>query len=75
MWHTIYILCALLPSRRRMNVALTRARTSLWVVCHAATLRGSTPWEALLQHAQAHGLLLPVQVRERVHGLLCTPCW
>ncbi|KAI5072739.1 hypothetical protein GOP47_0013117 [Adiantum capillus-veneris] len=42
---------------RRMNVALTRARFSLWIVCNAATLQASPPWAALLQNAKERGLL------------------
>lgn len=30
---------------RRMNVALTRARRSLWIVGHSATLAGCPPWQ------------------------------
>jgi superfamily I DNA and/or RNA helicase len=41
---------------RRMNVGLTRARRSLWVVGHAATLHKSAPWRALLQHAKREGV-------------------
>jgi senataxin len=42
---------------RRMNVGLTRARRSLWVVGHAASLQESEPWQALLQHAAQQGVL------------------
>ncbi|MCO5611009.1 hypothetical protein L7F22_065257 [Adiantum nelumboides] len=42
---------------RRMNVALTRARFSLWIVCNAATLQASPPWAALLQNAKERQLL------------------
>ncbi|KAI8464074.1 MAG: AAA domain-containing protein [Monoraphidium minutum] len=43
---------------RRMNVGLTRARRSLWVVCHAATLAGGGgAWRPLLEEAAARGAL------------------
>ncbi|GAB4823482.1 hypothetical protein N2152v2_010528 [Parachlorella kessleri] len=42
---------------RRMNVALTRARRSLWVIGHSGTLEGSPPWRDLLKHCQAQGRL------------------
>jgi hypothetical protein len=52
------------PNSRRMNVALTRAKRSLWLVCHAATLRNSVtgPWAALLRHAASKGVLKTAQV-------------
>lgn len=46
---------------RRMNVALTRARFSLWVVCNASTLKASPPWAALLQNAKERGVLHAVK--------------
>ena len=30
---------------RRMNVALTRARRSLWIIGHSQTLSGCQPWQ------------------------------
>lgn len=38
---------------RRMNVALTRARRSLWVIGHSGTLEGCAPWRDLLRHCRA----------------------
>lgn len=38
---------------RRMNVALTRARRSLWIIGHADTLAGCQPWQELMQHCRA----------------------
>ncbi|KAL4457300.1 hypothetical protein ABPG75_012165 [Micractinium tetrahymenae] len=38
---------------RRMNVALTRARRSLWIIGHADTLAGCQPWQELMQHGRA----------------------
>jgi hypothetical protein len=58
-----------LADARRMNVALTRARRALWVLCHAATLErsgggGGDPlagsggeWAALLRDARDRGAL------------------
>lgn len=40
-----------------MNVALTRARRSLWVVGHSATLSGCQPWQELLEHCRRRGQL------------------
>lgn len=38
---------------RRMNVGLTRARRSLWVVGHVESLVSSRPWRSLIEHAGA----------------------
>ena len=38
---------------RRMNVALTRARRSLWVLGHVESLVSSRPWRSLAEHAGA----------------------
>lgn len=36
---------------RRMNVGLTRARRSLWILGHVESLVSSRPWRALIEHA------------------------
>lgn len=38
-----------LGDRRRLNVAASRARLSLWIVGHGATLRRNDDWAALLE--------------------------
>jgi hypothetical protein len=40
---------------RRMNVALSRARISLWVVCHEATMRREPHWEAFCDYVREYG--------------------
>jgi len=40
-----------------MNVALTRACFSLWIVGHCETLRRSPNWSALITYAEEHKLL------------------
>ena len=40
-----------LEDPRRMNVALTRARRSLWVFCNVQTLQGSEPWREFVDRA------------------------
>eukprot|EP00850_Spirogloea_muscicola_P009645 SM000054S18131 [mRNA] locus=s54:712649:726066:+ [translate_table: standard] len=45
---------------RRMNVALTRARRSLWVVGNGGTLAASRPWAALIDDARSRGCLWDV---------------
>ncbi len=40
-----------------MNVALTRAKRSLWVIGHSSTLDGCAPWRNLLRHCRAQGRL------------------
>ncbi len=55
---------------RRMNVALTRARFSLWIVGNAATLEGSGPWAALLANARERQLVFSIK---RPYALQDTP--
>ena len=40
-----------------MNVALTRARRSLWIVGHSDTLETCAPWRDLLRHCKAQRAL------------------
>ncbi|KAL3238211.1 DNA/RNA helicase SEN1 [Nakaseomyces bracarensis] len=40
---------------RRMNVALTRAKTSIWILGHQKSLRKSKLWSNLIQDAQDRG--------------------
>jgi hypothetical protein len=46
-----------LSDARRLNVALTRARHMLAVVCNARTVSADATWAALLTSARARGLL------------------
>ncbi len=43
---------------RRMNVALTRARTTLWVVGDSRALKSDPNWSALIADAEERGLLV-----------------
>lgn len=43
---------------RRMNVALTRPRRSLWVIGRAKTLRSSTAWRSFVDHAKETGSIV-----------------
>uniref|UniRef100_A0A0E0M2X1 Uncharacterized protein n=1 Tax=Oryza punctata TaxID=4537 RepID=A0A0E0M2X1_ORYPU len=45
---------------RRMNVALTRARFSLWIVGNAKTLQTNSHWASLLQNAKQRNLFISV---------------
>lgn len=49
-----------LDDTRRMNVGLTRAKYSCWVIGHAPTLQNSEHWGALLAHARATGAMVRV---------------
>lgn len=49
-----------LSDRRRMNVALTRARRTCWVIGNVQTLQSNTDWEELVLDAERRGLLVDV---------------
>lgn len=46
---------------RRMNVALTRARLSLWILGNARTLQKNSNWAALVKDAKERNLVLSVK--------------
>lgn len=48
-----------LPDPRRINVALTRARRLLILVCDVTTLKHNVLLEALIDHFQQQGVELP----------------
>ncbi|KAJ1290242.1 hypothetical protein BS78_02G228000 [Paspalum vaginatum] len=52
---------------RRMNVALTRARLSLWILGNARTLRINSHWNSLVQNAEERSLLISFK---RPYGLM-----
>ena len=43
---------------RRMNVALTRAKRSLWIIGQVRALRRSEMWEKLVDDAEARGCVI-----------------
>ncbi|KAG3028631.1 hypothetical protein PC120_g4764 [Phytophthora cactorum] len=48
------ILDAFWADERRMNVAITRAKSSLWIVGNSTLLKQSRAWRALIQHTKDH---------------------
>lgn len=46
---------------RRMNVALTRARLSLWILGNGRTLQKNSDWAALLKDARERNLVISVR--------------
>jgi len=50
-----------LKDARRMNVSITRARSSVYVLGHADTLRTDPLWNAVLQDANDRGCLVTAQ--------------
>jgi hypothetical protein len=55
---------------RRMNVALTRARNSLWVVGNSAALKRNPHWAELVSDATKRGLVVEAR---RPYSALFTP--
>ncbi|XP_078697928.1 putative helicase senataxin isoform X2 [Branchiostoma floridae x Branchiostoma belcheri] len=47
--------------RQRMNVALTRAKFCLFIVCHEASLRTNRDWQSCMEDARTRGLLVDVK--------------
>ncbi|XP_030546834.1 uncharacterized protein LOC115752685 isoform X1 [Rhodamnia argentea] len=50
---------------RRMNVALTRAKLSLWILGNSRTLKTNRSWAALLEDAKARSLFVSVKTPYR----------
>ncbi|KAF8025326.1 hypothetical protein BT93_F2232 [Corymbia citriodora subsp. variegata] len=50
---------------RRMNVALTRAKLSLWILGNSRTLKTNRSWAALLEDAKARSLFVTVKTPYR----------
>ncbi|CAI5734695.1 unnamed protein product [Hyaloperonospora brassicae] len=48
------VLDAFWADERRMNVAITRAKSSLWIVGNSTLLKQSRAWKALIQHTKDH---------------------
>ncbi|KAL4086276.1 hypothetical protein PRIC1_014404 [Phytophthora ramorum] len=48
------VLDAFWADERRMNVAITRAKSSLWIVGNSTLLQQSPAWRALIQHTKDH---------------------
>lgn len=46
---------------RRMNVALTRAKLSLWILGNARTLMANNNWEALVNDAKKRNLVISIK--------------
>ena len=46
-----------LSDERRMNVALTRAKRSLWVVGNSDVLKANHSWKRLIEHFEREGML------------------
>ncbi|KAL4205316.1 hypothetical protein AMTRI_Chr01g114000 [Amborella trichopoda] len=46
---------------RRMNVALTRAKRSLWVFGNRRTLKTNLHWEALIRNAEERSLIVAIE--------------
>ncbi|KAG7400708.1 hypothetical protein PHYBOEH_004755 [Phytophthora boehmeriae] len=49
------VLDAFWADERRMNVAITRAKSSLWIVGNSTLLKQSRAWRALIQHTKDRG--------------------
>ncbi len=56
---------------RRMNVGLTRAKFSLWIVGREASLRSSPPWSSFLDHCHdVHSVVQASRSDDLIEGLV-----
>jgi len=62
-----------LADERRLNVALTRAKSILVIIGHAPTLERSKAWAALLDHVRERDCLLNVPSPEDLWSVLPAP--
>lgn len=46
-----------LSDERRLNVALTRAKRSLWIVGDSNVLKANLVWKRLIDHFEREGML------------------
>lgn len=57
-----------LSDERRMNVALTRAKRSLWVVGNSDVLKANHAWKRLIDHFEREGMLRDGSNQDECHS-------
>lgn len=53
--HSLYTTLIAVNDERRVNVAITRAKTGLWIVGNADALKVDALWNKLIGHMQING--------------------
>ncbi|XP_048115133.1 probable helicase senataxin isoform X6 [Alosa alosa] len=57
-----------LGSRQQINVAITRAKYSLFILGHLSTLKKHRNWEPLIEDAESRGIIIKTEERHLVHA-------